>query len=376
MTWKQVLLCYFFAALFVCCCGCGGQSGQSSGQNQSTTNATAVGYVANGTSNTVTSFLVDEVTGALSVASTAPTGVLPSYPAVTPDGHFLFVSNMQDGTISRFVLDGNGGMQSAGTPAHLLDPTGQPFVLATHPSGTFLYAGTEHSVEGFRVDPQTGDLKPILNSPFVLSSRAISLALTHSGQFLYAAGDNSDVIYAFSVDATTGNLTPLSTQPLHSGLALGDLKVDVSDKYLFVTAYLFLEKLLVYNIQSTGALQATTTSPVAIGDGVNMAVAPNGRFLFIEADFDNNILAFSLDSATGAVTPAPGSPFHDGQSPTSVAVSPNSNILVVSRNNPGHVASYRIDPQSGALSPISGAGPTAGILVGDSPNHVLLVRKQ
>ena len=205
------------------------------------------------------------------------------------------------------------------------------------------------------------------------------LALTHSGKFLYASGGNTNAIYQFAV-GSSGDLTPLPSSPLHTDLIPNRLRLHPSDKYLFAAAYQAqyyeVNTLLIYSIQDSGDLQETTTSRVATGRYVpDFTVAPNGRFMYLVALFDNNILGFSFDPATAALTPIPGSPFLDGQTPSAVAVSPQGSILVVGRINPGHVATFGIDPQTGALSPISGNLFDSGIVTGNNPNSLLLLPK-
>lgn len=360
------------AILLVAC----GDGGHATVKDPPMVNPSAIGYVANAKSNTVDSFLLDEQTGGLAHGMTASTGTLPAFPAVTPDRRFLFVSNMGDSTISRFVLDGNGGMQSVGSPIHLLSADAQLGTIAISPAGQFLYVGAgSKSIEAFRIDSQTGDLQPIQNSPYPVSSKGYALTLSHSGQFLYAAGD-SDVIDIFTVDGSTGVLSPLPAGPVQTGLTNCDIAIDPSDKWLLV-ATCHAEKLLIFSIDSSGTLQERPDLSVSTGYlATHMAIARNGRLLYIaDPFFDNGILEYTLDPSSGAVIAVPGSPVHDGQSPTSVAVSPASNVLVVARTNPGHIVSYRIDPQSGALSPVFGPGPDVGIVTGDSPNNVLVVPK-
>jgi 6-phosphogluconolactonase len=352
--------------------GCGG--GTSSSEVPKNFNTSAVGYVANLLDNTVTSFLLDETTGALANGATASTGAKPAFPVVSPDGHFLFVSNSEDGTISRFALDGNGGMLAGAPAVALVNPLARPYDLAVAPSGNFLYVGTiPNAVEVFSINKQTGALIAIEGSPFYVPSEASQIVLTHSGRFLYALGDHSDSIYMFSVDAATGVLATLGT--LHTGLDPAGLATDPSDNYL-VIGTAFTEKVFVYRIDASGILQQTAVSQASSGlAAMHPTFSADGRFLFTEDPYTNGILAYTFDAATGLITPVPGSPFLDNQSPTSVAVSPSGNILVVSRLNPGHVASFRIDPKTGVLTPISGTLSTSGIVTGYNPNHVLLVRK-
>lgn len=343
--------------------------------------ATAIGFVANAKSNSISSFLLDETTGALAIAATAPTGRMPGFPAATPDGRFLYVNNAQDGSVSRFRLDGAGGIQSAGTAVNLVDANAQPAQIAIAPSGKFLYVGTApHAVEAFAVDGATGNLIPLPNSPFTVGSQAISVAIAHSGELLFASGNDADAIYIFTIDTSSGTLNPVAT--VRTGLATCALAIDPADKYLLVNAC--SGRLLVFAIEA-GILRETNSSRIASAYlGTSLAIAPNGRLVFMADPFwrgdnsdlvDNGILAYTLDTASGAIASVSGSPFTDNQSPGSVAVSPSGEILVVARINPGHMASYRID-QAGALSPISGRLSDSGIATGNSPNHVLLIPRQ
>jgi 6-phosphogluconolactonase len=371
-TRNQYLLRLVIGTALFLMTACGG--GTNSDEVPKNFTPTAVGYVANLLDNTVTSFLLDEATGALGNAANSSTGSKPAFPAATPDGHFLFVSNSGDGTISRFLLDGNGGMRSAGPAVVLANPLARPYDLAVAPSGKFLYVGTmPNAVEVFSIDGQTGGLLAIQGSPFAVSSEASQIVIAHSGRFMYALGDHSDAIYMFSVDGSTGVLSTLGT--LHTGLDPAGLAISPSDRHLVIGTN-FTEKMFVYGIDSAGILQQTPISEAPSGlSAMHPAFSPDGRLVFTEDPYTNKILAYTFDTTTGVITPVPGSPFLDNQSPTSVAVSSGGNILVVSRLNPGHVASFRIDTKTGALSPISGTLSTSGVATGYNPNHVLLVRK-
>lgn len=345
-----------------------------------TTTPTAVGYVANAKDNTITSFLLDESTGALANASTAPTGSFPVWPTITPDRRFLFVSNYWSGTISTYSIDRDGEMRSSGAPIHLLGSNASPSQIAITGSGTFLYVGNGTTgIEAFRVDSQTGNLSPITGSPFSATTTGDRVLFTHSGKFLYADG-NSDAIDMFQVDSDTGSLAPIPGT-VHTGVVNCAMVVDPADRFLFVNAC-EVGKLLVFEIQSNGSLQEIGNTRIISGQySSTLAISPNGRWIYMDDAWvrgdsnlvDNGILGYSFEVSSKSLTPMSGSPFLDNQSPTSVAVSPSGTILVVSRLNPGHVASYRIDPQTGALTPISGTLSTSGVPTGYNPLTVVLV---
>src|SRR6202035_1672396 len=84
-----------------------------------------------------------------------------------------------------------------------------------------------------------------------------------------------------------------------------------------------------------------------------IAAHPNGKFLYVTAQ---GILGYTIDSATGGLTPIAGSPFPFSLTgtPSSLAVDPSGNFAyAVTLGN--DVSGYTIDPTTGALTLIVGS---------------------
>lgn len=327
-----------------------------------------VGYVANLESDSITSFSIDQSSGELKTLSTAPTGSSPAQLASSTDRKFLYVTNSRGGNISKYALDGLGGLQAIGSPVRLTDSNGLPYGLVA--AGQFLFVGsTANAIEVFHIDGVSGNITPIEGSPFPLPSKATQLAVTHSGKFLYAFGDGADVVYCLSIDSATGRLQEISP-PVHTGLDPLAARTDRSDKFLFVTTS-FGQTLFSYKINADGTLQEQSRTPLEAHGALSLDTSPDNRFLFVDVFFGNNIAVFSFDASTGVVSPVRGSPFQDGQIPSSLTSTPNGEFLLVTRysNNPGFLVTYRIDPITGALS----KDMVSGITVGNSPLGVFIV---
>lgn len=333
-------------ALFIGCGG-GSQSGSSS------PNAASIVYVAHDKSNNVVSFRLDEQRGTFTRLATAPAGNGTGFLAVSPDHRWLYASNTLEATISKFALDGNGGMRQIGSPTVLSNPSGNAVGLRVAPSGKFLYvASTANAIEAFSIDGQNGELQPLPDSPFPAPSAIDLITLTASGQFLYASGDRSDAIYAFAVDTVSGGLTAVPGGTLHTGADPMRLAVDPTDHYLFATTY-YAKKVLIYRIEASGALQALVASaPVNDTGSFGISFTKEGDFVFVPVMMANEIASFAFDPASATLSQVPSSPVHDGQIPSDVWVSSNGKFLVVIRieMNPGSICVYQIDPQTGALS--------------------------
>jgi 6-phosphogluconolactonase len=235
----------------------------------------------------------------------------------------------------------------------------------------FLYAGSLNQIVIFSVNPTTG----ALGSPTAIAGPNVldGIVATPAATFLYVSDFQADAIDAFSINASTGALTPVgSPTPIGPGPnGGGGLATDPAGKFLYATD-LNANVIAVFTINSsTGALTAVG-SPVPTGaEPVQPVVDLSGKFLYVTDNNDPNggISAYTINSASGALTPVLGSPF-----PTQIATSPGPAVPVVSPdgkflfvtllgrvNYNQFVASLAIDPNTGALSSVAGSPFPSGI---------------
>ena len=103
---------------------------------------------------------------------------------------------------------------------------------------------------------------------------------------------------------------------------------------------------------ATGALKAVAGSPFAAGRGAwRPATDPAGKFLFVVNQGANNVSVYAINADTGALTPVPGSPFATGGGPTGAAVDRSGKWLVVTGGSVSTIWVYALDTTSGALTP-------------------------
>jgi 6-phosphogluconolactonase (cycloisomerase 2 family) len=83
------------------------------------------------------------------------------------------------------------------------------------------------------------------------------------------------------------------------------------------------DTVVAYSIDSsTGALTPVAGSVPAAGAGARaLALDPTGKFAYTANNNDNTITAVSIDPSTGALSQVPGSPFHlAGSAPVDLAI--------------------------------------------------------
>jgi probable HAF family extracellular repeat protein len=115
---------------------------------------------------------------------------------------------------------------------------------------------------------------------------------------------------------------------------------------------------------ANGQLSAVPGSPFATGKSgsTSVAVDPAGRFLYVTNPFpgDNNVVAFSIDCASGRLVRLPGSPFAAGEQPSSIAIVPSGKFAYVANAGSDTVSAYKIDEASGRLISVSNSSYPTG----------------
>lgn len=123
-----------------------------------------------GTLGGVTVFFFNSSTGALTPASPVQVGSDPSGVVVDAFGRFVYIPNTADATISAFTLNASGGLTAiAGSPF----PSGGngtingPMGIATDLAGHFIYVcNASNDISVFSINATSGALSPITGSPF------------------------------------------------------------------------------------------------------------------------------------------------------------------------------------------------------------------
>jgi 6-phosphogluconolactonase (cycloisomerase 2 family) len=364
-------------------------------------NAGHFGYVSNQTGSSIFVYGVNSTTGALTEiqANRVATGVSPSAVSLTADGKFAYVLNGA-ASISAFSVNASGGALTAiaGSPFAVPVVAGggaNPLqTLIFNPNGKSLYIKSDGgtgtgSLAAFSIDSATGALSPLSGSPFTLGVSATGLAgLDPAGRFLYVANQGTCTVAnggCHSSTSSTGSISAFSFDAAGVPTALVglpavtpppyQLSVDPSGRFLYQTS-LAADEVISYSIDQTTAaltkLPAGGTSrsggePVFIGafvaPGNSTPYTFNPKFAYVPNVADNTISAYSSDPATGKLSVV-GTPFPSGVAPQAVAVSRHGDVAFVASAGPtpmtttGTVSAYAINAATGALSGIGGSFPT------------------
>jgi 6-phosphogluconolactonase len=140
-------------------------------------------------------------------AKTAP-GAGPRHFAFHPNGKFGYVINEMGSTVTAFSYDGKGRLTTLGSDSTLpKDFHGENTTaeVVVHPNGRTLYGSNRghDSIAVFSIDPADGKLTP-RGQVLTQGKEPRNFALDPSGQYLFAANQNSNTIVIFRVESDGG----------------------------------------------------------------------------------------------------------------------------------------------------------------------------
>ncbi len=232
--------------------------------------------------------------------------------------------------------------------------------------------GGANTVSGFSVAP-SGSLTLLPGSPFSTGGRGNGgsffstprIVASSIGGFLYVANGASNNVSVFSINPSSGSLTPVSGSPFATATTGGGdlaLAVTPDNKFLFAGDSL-TDEITVFSIAVNGALSIVTGSPYLVPgaaagasiDGMN--VSPDGKFLALTLPGNENEIAMYSIGAEGTLTMVSGSPFSPSGAAAGVEFSCSASMLFVSDFNGNTDTQVEVDSvaPTGALSPVSGS---------------------
>jgi 6-phosphogluconolactonase (cycloisomerase 2 family) len=223
---------------------------------------------------------------------------------------------------------------------------------------------TKGSVALLHVKDSTGVMSLGGQTPLVVGTSPEGLALAPGKKFVYVgnAGPTGNSISIFNA-AGDGTLTQ-NGDAVAIGASPRALAIDASGKYLLVTTNFVGTNLLVFSLDA-GSGAITQIGSYSANTSPNyLTVSPSSNYVYVSNSDINLITAFSLDSATGNLTPVPGSPFATGLGVAGTATDPNSHYLYAANNSDNTVSAYAINSSNGALTPIVGSPYPLGTATG------------
>jgi 6-phosphogluconolactonase len=290
----------------------------------------------------------------LLMALTACGGGVGSPPPPPPPSTYMVGGIVQGLTGSGLVLQNNAADD-----------------LAVSASGTFTCTAAFALGAAYAVTVKTQPSSPAQNcvvsgSPGTITVDdvgAVVVTCTNVGRFAYAANAGDNTISVYSIDLTTGALTPIGT-PVPTGTSPYAIEARGDGQYVYVVNQIS-NNISVYAVNATsGALTPIAGSPFVAGSdphALAFASTPSGSYLYVANNGSNSLSAYSVDAGTGALAPLSTATYATGTGPSAVSVSSDGGFVFVANNGGSNdISVFAITAETGALTPVVGSPFAAG----------------
>lgn len=255
----------------------------------------------------------------------------PSHLAVDATGRMLLGANYADGYLGAMAIkpDGTLGEPSLtphrGKSVHPRQDKPHVHSITISPDNRFAIVcdlGLD-KIFTYAIDPATAKATPA-NPPFVATApgqgpRHFKFGV--AGRHAYAINEIASTITAYDYDATRGALTPLQTvttlpADFSGASTTAEVRVHPNGKFVYGSNRGH-NSIAVFSVDaSSGRLTPVEITPSGGKVPRNFALSPNGKWLVCANQDSNNITVFRVDANTGRLTPTG----HTATVPMSVCV--------------------------------------------------------
>ncbi len=298
----------------------------------------------------------------------------PTFLALHPNGRFLYAVNelykVGAGplpTVSAFDMDPVDGRltflndrpsHGAG-PCHLVvDPTGGTVVAANYGGGSVVAfpLGADGRLGARSAFIQHRALAADGAAP--IAPHAHGIALDPAKRLAFVADLGLDQILTYHFDPSLGTLTASETPParLTPGSGPRHLVINPLGRYLWVINE-HQSTITVLARDGEGDIlrevQTVSTRPDGFtgeNTAAEIALHPNGRFLYGSNRGHDSIAVFAIHPDTGRLTLVEHSAT-GGKTPRSFGIDPTGRYLLAANQNSDTVVVFRVDPETGRLKP-------------------------
>jgi 6-phosphogluconolactonase (cycloisomerase 2 family)/uncharacterized protein YjdB len=253
------------------------------------------------------------------------------------------------------------------------------------PTGRFIYvtSGVDNSIYGFRIT-QTADKAPLTNGALTAVTPTFNpytptpalnnpswIMTDRAGKYVYVVNSGlptlpGNTISEFSIDQTTGALSPLTPATVPTGMVPLFGTTDVKG-HLYVANEGPPQTVSGYSINSsTGELTSVGADTPISGatSTINVITDPTGKYLYVLDSTGgpppptaplSHVFAFNLNPATGVIGAEIGTPQLTGNSPFGMAIDPTGVLMAIDNNFDNNISLFTI----GATSSSTPGGLTA-----------------
>jgi DNA-binding beta-propeller fold protein YncE len=308
-------------------------------------------------------------------------GEFPYDIAISPQGTSAYaVDNLSPtaGAVSQYTLNPATGKLTPKSPRMVATAGAPSGLIAISPDGKNAYVPSGKAISQYRISPATGKLTPMPPRKVAGAGFPIGIKVAPDGRYLYfvsfmncivakgSTGSNctdsakarkASTVSVFRISPGTGALSARPVQTMRTGLGPQMITIAPGGKSAYVAAT-GANTIWQYSINlATGKLTPKSPAKVAGGAPHDLAVAPDGKNLYVVGDAI--IAQYAISPRTGALSARPVSTARTVPVPEAIALSPDGKNAYVTSEHKGALSQFAISPVTGKITPLSPATVTA-----------------
>ena len=341
-----------------------------------------VGTYTTGESKGIYAYRYDAASGLLQSLGLAAATENPSFLAVDAKNEHLYAVNetgnykgKSSGGVTAFSIDRKTAKLSqldqvaseGADPCYIsLDRSGKYLLVANYTGGTVAVLpvlADGRLGEATSVLPDEGTLGP--NKERQEKPHAHWIQATARNRFVYVSDLGLDRVLIYKFDATKGTLSrgesavggkDFFSAKLAPGTGPRHVAFSADGKFMYVlgemdatvTVFANDDKETYRSIQKISSLPANFSGE---NTAAEIAIHPNGKFLYTSNRGADSIAQFSIDQRSGKLTLA-GQLSTFGKEPRHFTIDPTGERLLVANQNSNNIVEYAIDESTGKLSKV------------------------
>ncbi len=354
--------------------GVGERTGKSEGKHTLEKSTVYIGTYTGGQSKGIYIYQLDLTSGELTPDGAAPFVESPSFLAVDSGHRYLYAVNesasvgpQHAGLVSAFAIVPKTGalkllnqQSSRGSgPCHIsIDSHSKHVLVANYNSGSVAVLPI---LEGGKLGPATGFVQHTGSSvdpDRQKEPHAHSIYLDPNNQYVLSADLGIDKVLVYRYDAGKGTIAPDS--PPFASVAPGagprHIAFHPDGHFVYVVNEMFSTVTAFTYDAASGTLKEIETVSALPTDfkgadtAAEIAIHPNGKFLYSSNRGSDTIAIFTIDTQTGKIKPEGHQPTQ-GKGPRHFIIDPTGKYLIAANQDSDNVVVFRIDERTGALTP-------------------------
>ena len=317
-------------------------------------------------STTLQAMRFDDQTGALSAVGPVAQGLRPTWTLAHPTLPVLYAvddDSAKDGTVTAYAVDrASGALKKINQVA--TGGKGATHLWFDAPSNTLLVANFASAVTAsiaINTDGSLGALVSTIQATGAgphrrqASAHAHSTAIDPSGHFALAPDLGADRVFVYGFDRATHKLAAGTAFVAPPGSGPRHLVFGADGHYVYLIDELTAEVMTLRWDAAHGKLALVQTLALNADDfkgtksAAEIALARDGRFVYVANRSDNTINVYAVDAAAGTLSLVQRAPT-GGDVPWSFAIHPSGHWLLVANQRSANLTVLRIDETSGKLA--------------------------